>query len=217
MDGYVKGILELAEQASSPATPDTGFAKAYFKADGNLYIKDDTGAETQITGAGGTGSGINEHQWSPKELGLTTATNSTYANAVATPTVKMPDGSDSFLVTPKWRVTQTLIDEIAGGKSLFLGVHVEASSSGDVSLSVILEMWDESAVAWVPEMLPASIKSVVGASKMNEFKFEFTKAPAIGDMLAFQVKRSGGAAGDTLGTNLDVTTLRVFADTGAGS
>lgn len=45
--------LELTEIAA-PATPSTGKVAVYTKTDGKLYIKDDTGTETDCTGAGGS-------------------------------------------------------------------------------------------------------------------------------------------------------------------
>lgn len=41
--------LTMAEQASIPGTPSTGFVNVYPKADGRLYLKDDTGAEFNLT------------------------------------------------------------------------------------------------------------------------------------------------------------------------
>ena len=47
--------LELSEIAA-PATPATGKVAVYTKTDGKLYIKDDTGTETDCTGSGGGSS-----------------------------------------------------------------------------------------------------------------------------------------------------------------
>lgn len=44
-------------EESAPATPSTGEAVIYVKTDGKLYLKDDTGAETDLTSGGGGGSG----------------------------------------------------------------------------------------------------------------------------------------------------------------
>lgn len=38
----------MSEQASSPATPSSGYALLYVKTDGNLYFKNDAGTETQL-------------------------------------------------------------------------------------------------------------------------------------------------------------------------
>lgn len=45
------GAITVPEMAA-PATPASGKVAVYAKADGKLYIKDDTGAETDLTGAG---------------------------------------------------------------------------------------------------------------------------------------------------------------------
>jgi hypothetical protein len=50
----VADALEVPE-AAAPATPATGFVRIYAKADGKLYIKDDTGLETDITTAAAGG------------------------------------------------------------------------------------------------------------------------------------------------------------------
>jgi hypothetical protein len=52
----VSSGIELAETAA-PTTPATGWVRLYAKADGKVYIKDDTGAETDITTAGAGGGG----------------------------------------------------------------------------------------------------------------------------------------------------------------
>lgn len=44
------------DEGTAPGTPDTGEVLVYPKTDGKLYIKDDTGTETDLT-AGGGGSG----------------------------------------------------------------------------------------------------------------------------------------------------------------
>lgn len=41
--------LVLVEQASSLATPASGFGVMYCKTDGQLYFKNDSGTETQLT------------------------------------------------------------------------------------------------------------------------------------------------------------------------
>jgi hypothetical protein len=41
--------LVLKEQASSLATPSSGYAVMYCKTDGHLYFKNDAGTETQLT------------------------------------------------------------------------------------------------------------------------------------------------------------------------
>lgn len=49
----------LIKEIAAPTTPASGFVAIYPKADGKLYIKDDTGLETDLTAAGGGGgSGI---------------------------------------------------------------------------------------------------------------------------------------------------------------
>lgn len=45
--------IGLDEQASAPATPDSGKTIIYVKTDGNLYQKDDAGTETNLTAGGG--------------------------------------------------------------------------------------------------------------------------------------------------------------------
>lgn len=41
--------LVLVEQASSLATPASGYAVMYAKTDGHLYFKNDAGTETKLT------------------------------------------------------------------------------------------------------------------------------------------------------------------------
>jgi hypothetical protein len=48
----------LFTEQSAPATPGTGLVALYPKADGKLYIKDDTGAETDLTATGGAGGSV---------------------------------------------------------------------------------------------------------------------------------------------------------------
>lgn len=43
-----QGVV-LVEQASSLATPASGYAVMYCKTDGHLYFKNDVGTETQLT------------------------------------------------------------------------------------------------------------------------------------------------------------------------
>lgn len=48
-DSLICGMqLVLVEQASSLATPASGFGIIYVKTDGNLYFKNDSGTETQL-------------------------------------------------------------------------------------------------------------------------------------------------------------------------
>lgn len=56
------GTIEQIEQASSPATPATGYARWYTKTDGKPYFKNDGGTEYDLAASGSgtlpTGSGI---------------------------------------------------------------------------------------------------------------------------------------------------------------
>lgn len=46
------GVITVPE-VSAPSTPASGTVHIYAKSDGHLYIKDDTGTETDLTGSGG--------------------------------------------------------------------------------------------------------------------------------------------------------------------
>lgn len=52
----VATYVDLAEQSSPPGTPGTGKTRLYAKTDGDLYQKDDAGAETNLTDAGAAGA-----------------------------------------------------------------------------------------------------------------------------------------------------------------
>jgi hypothetical protein len=47
---------DLTELAAAPATPGAGLLRFYAKSDHKVYIKDSTGAETDITTPGGGGT-----------------------------------------------------------------------------------------------------------------------------------------------------------------
>lgn len=64
-------------EGSAPGTPDSGEVRLYAKSDGKLYIKDDTGAETDLT-AGGVG--FNDAEGDPANV-ATAAADGTSANA----------------------------------------------------------------------------------------------------------------------------------------
>ena len=53
-------FLEIDEQ-SSVDTPASGKGRIYFKTDGKLYMKDDTGSEQEV-GAGGAGTSVEVNQ-----------------------------------------------------------------------------------------------------------------------------------------------------------
>ena len=49
-DSVVFGVAAvMSEQASSLATPSSGYAVLYVKTNGNLYFKNDAGTETQLS------------------------------------------------------------------------------------------------------------------------------------------------------------------------
>ena len=50
------------KEVAAPATPPAGYVYIYAKADGKLYIKDDTGAETDLTATAAGGSGLTQAQ-----------------------------------------------------------------------------------------------------------------------------------------------------------
>lgn len=56
-DALIAGqSVVLAEQASSPSTPSSGYGIVYAKTDGKVYFKNDAGTETDLTAAGGGGT-----------------------------------------------------------------------------------------------------------------------------------------------------------------
>jgi hypothetical protein len=46
------------KEVTAPSTPPSGYVHIYAKADGKLYIKDDTGVETDLTATGAGGGGV---------------------------------------------------------------------------------------------------------------------------------------------------------------
>jgi hypothetical protein len=55
--GRQRGTIDIAEHASAPATPGSGYGRIYFKSDGKAYAKNDAGTEYDLTGAGVTDHG----------------------------------------------------------------------------------------------------------------------------------------------------------------
>ena len=216
MNEYVKSLLEMAEQASSPATPDTGFGKVYFKSDGNLYIKDDTGTETQITGGSSGSGGVDEYQWTPKELSATVTGRSVPGTNTVNYAV-LADGVNGKATTPWFRLTQTMADAIAGGDSLWFSLEAISPSTGDAVLSIGLSSWDDSGDAFGTVENQSITPTFSTANKFITIEQEMTLAPAVGDLLSFQVSRTGGDASDTLGGDLEIGIMRVFTKAGAGS
>lgn len=58
----VSSGVELAETAA-PTTPATGWVRVYAKSDHKVYIKDQTGLETDITTAAAGGGGSRVFTW----------------------------------------------------------------------------------------------------------------------------------------------------------
>lgn len=56
MDKFLKPV-EIAEFASTPGTPASGYQKIYAKSDGKFYALNSAGVETEITNAAGGGGG----------------------------------------------------------------------------------------------------------------------------------------------------------------
>ena len=57
--GGVTDYLEI-DEAAAPGTPAAGKARLYVKTDNKLYLKDEAGTETNITGGGGASSSVPE-------------------------------------------------------------------------------------------------------------------------------------------------------------
>lgn len=86
--------IRISEQASSPATPASGYSVLYPKTDGYLYYKNDAGAETRIQAGSG---GINYILNSDAEGGTTGW--ATYADAAGTVPVDGTGGSPNITLT----------------------------------------------------------------------------------------------------------------------
>lgn len=50
--------IDVAEQATSPTTPPSGFQRMYPKTDGKWYAKNSSGIEREITNTIGGGGGL---------------------------------------------------------------------------------------------------------------------------------------------------------------
>ena len=79
------GFVELAEQASSPSTPASGFGRIYPKSDNKLYYKDDAGVETQLGGSGIGEINVIENPSDSSNWGVSSATVTTTTTAANLP------------------------------------------------------------------------------------------------------------------------------------
>ncbi len=217
MNEYVKSLLEMVEQASSPATPATGIARAYFKSDGNFYIKDDTGAETQISGGSSGSGGVTEHVWSAKELQIVSnASFGTSVGSTTKPAVLLQNVSNAVVGTPVISVTQGMADDISSGKSLFLEACVESGTAGDAVLQVELDPWDYSAGSVMSNEITAPTIHTLTAN-LQKFEWELSTVVDVGDLIAFELSRLGGHIDDTSTGNIRLLYIKVLTKTGAGS
>ena len=93
------GRIHLPE-TTTPSTPDSGTGAIYFKTDGNLYIKDDDGIETDLTIGGGTNDIIGTYTFI-SSIVFSGADDLTFTNLVASTTYKVnfliSNSAQSFL------------------------------------------------------------------------------------------------------------------------
>lgn len=120
--------VEFKEQ-SAPATPASGYVRVYAKTDGKIYIKDDAGTETDLTGGSGSPGGSNTQvQYNNAgsfagDAGLTyDATNDRLTVADNVTVGKTADGTSSF-------------DGVANSTSGKQGLRIEGNSTSAIAFS----------------------------------------------------------------------------------
>ena len=90
-------------ESSAPSTPASGFAAIYVKTDGKLYLKDDVGAETDLTASGGSTLPVVDTTSLVEDPGDGTKEMRIDVGAVATATVRvltMPDADVTLPAVP---------------------------------------------------------------------------------------------------------------------
>lgn len=219
MTEYVKSKQTFAEQASAPATPDTGFAVVYPKTDGLMYFKDDAGVETLLSGGtGSSGGGVNEVQYPTCMLEATfKGPVSVTGSDITTEYVTMANASTVTATTPHWRVTQALADEIAAGNSLFVEFGGTTTGTGNIDTQFELSSWDTSAGSFPAKETLTQIVNVPTTAKENVWQVECALTPAVGDWIAFKFTRNGSSESDTLNATFYLSWIRIYTDTPAGS
>ena len=120
LNEITKSQLVLASNAS-PTTPPADGGSVHMLG-GVLQYRDSAGVDHPID-IDGAGGGVNEWNWSPKELEL--VSNAVLATALGgggntSPAVQMNDVSSAVVGTPHFIITQAMADAISGGEKLFI-------------------------------------------------------------------------------------------------
>jgi len=110
--GLVSDYIEF-DEAAAPGTPAAAQARVYVKADGKIYLKDDAGTETDLTGTG-AGSGDPNPGW----------LNTFWIGTTSAPDFYWDDDdlSTSFTAvtvsgSATWTEAQNLVSVLANGQS----------------------------------------------------------------------------------------------------
>jgi len=182
---------------ATPATPDSGFGRLYFKSDGKLYFKNDSGAETQVNaGIGGINyisanadaeSGITggwDDYGDPVSSRPTDGDPSTPGTISITATSSSPlRGTQSFLMSKPVGNAQGqgisfpfTIDRADKSKVLAIEFDYEPSGSGWVAGS---DTQDSSVIAYIYDVIngitiePTPFKLLTGADFQGKFASTF--------------------------------------------
>ena len=230
MAQYMQNLLQLAEQSSSPATPPTGIGKLYFKADGNLYIKDDTGTETQITGAA-SNDGVDTLQWGASEISVSTVTY--YLDAADTYRLlvsEMADGVDTKRSTQLFVVPVGAVSKVAAGDDVRFQVylyHDNGGGGGTANISTYYTIYKVDGNTGAKTRVDGSQVISITSDQIKVVSFTWDVALSDGDMLCFIFGRNSqsgsvvvngaDSADDTLNDGLGVFNIRFSTVAPSGS
>lgn len=115
--------INLLQNAVSPAAPSSGKVAIYAKTDQQLYIKDDLGTETQLTGGGGGGGDVaTDAIWDAKG----DLAGGTGANTAA----RLPVGTNGYVLTADSAEATGLKWAAVGGTGTVTSVNITAPAAG---------------------------------------------------------------------------------------
>lgn len=186
--------LDLAEIAT-PASPDSGRRKIYFKSDGKLYKLNSLGVEVEVGAATGVTTRF-----------VNANTGDFNAGASGTPVLASASAGNAYgwlmdagATEDIWAVMTLPADYAGGTVTPKLIWEMESATSGNVVWQVqVAEIRDNTAIGTIANLLnhqqTVAVPGVADTVEVTSFN---TFTPTAGDLIRVRILRLGGDGSDT--------------------
>ena len=91
---------------------------------------------------------------------------------------------------------------------------VISGGGGNAKLDVEIDAWDESGDSVLSNEVVGDVFAV-STGTYNKFDFEFAASADVGDVVQFEIRRTGGHGDDTSTNTLMLLNVRLFTKSGA--